>query len=143
MQAEPRTPICLDESIRSVGDARLALELGAMRIVNIKASRVGGLRESMRIHDLCRQHGIPVWCGGMLESGVGRAHNVALAALPGFTLPGDISASRRYWDQDVVDPPFEVVDGLVHPAEGPGIGVIPDEARIGGLTVRLERLRAG
>lgn len=143
LQAQLRTPICLDESIRSVGDARLALELKAMRIVNIKPGRVGGLLESIRIHDLCREHGVEVWCGGMLESGVGRAHNVALAAFPGFTLPGDISASRRYWDEDVVDPPFEVVDGLVHPAEGPGIGVIPLAPRIEGLTVRLERHRAG
>lgn len=141
LQAELRTAVCLDESIRSVGDARLALELGAMRIVNIKPGRVGGLRESIRIHDLCREHGIDVWCGGMLESGVGRAHNVALAAFPGFTLPGDISASRRYWDEDVVDPPFEVVDGMVHPAEGPGIGVTPLASRIEGLTVRLERHR--
>jgi len=141
LQARLRTPICLDESIRSVGDVHLALELGALRIVNIKAGRVGGLQEALRIHDLCVEHGIPVWCGGMLESGVGRAHNVALAALPGFSLPGDISASRRYWDQDVVEPPFEVVEGMVHPAEGPGIGVIPHRGRMKALTVRVEHLR--
>jgi len=142
LQRELRTPVCLDESIRSIGDAQLAIELGATRVVNLKPGRVGGLGEALRIHDLCVAHGIPVWCGGMLESGVGRAHNVALASLPGFTLPGDISGSRRYWDRDIVDPEFVVQGGELHPAPGAGMGVTPDRARIEALTVRVERFRA-
>ncbi len=133
------TPVCLDESIRSVGDAELALKLGSCRIINIKPGRVGGFGSSRRIHDLCRARGVPVWCGGMLESGVGRACNIALATLPGFTIPGDISASRRYWERDIVDPEFEVFDGMMAPPSGPGIGVAPDEPRIAQLTVRVER----
>ncbi len=136
LQSLLRTPICLDESIRSVGDARLAIELGACRIINIKPGRVGGLASSRAIHDLCRSEGIPVWCGGMLESGIGRAHNLALAGLPGFTLPGDISASRRYWERDIVTPEFELANGRMAPAPGPGIGVTPDRDRIAELTVR-------
>ena len=123
LQETLETPICLDESIRSVGDAELALELGACRIINIKPGRVGGFESSKAIHDLCAANDVPVWCGGMLESGVGRAHNVALATLPGFTLPGDISASRRYWHEDIVDPEFVVVDGEMHVPPGLGIGV--------------------
>ncbi|MEQ9397929.1 MAG: o-succinylbenzoate synthase [Longimicrobiales bacterium] len=130
------TPVCLDESIHSVEDARLALELGSGRIINIKPGRVGGLASSRRIHDLMREHDLPVWCGGMLESGVGRAHNVALASLPGFTLPGDISASQRYWERDVVVPEFTVEDGHMRVPTGPGIGVEPDVERIEALTVR-------
>ena len=114
----------------------LALELGSCRIVNIKPGRVGGHASSRRIHDLMASRGLPVWCGGMLESGVGRAHNVALASLPGFVLPGDISASRRYWERDIVDPEFEVHDGLMREPPGVGIGVEPDRERIGALTVR-------
>ncbi len=136
LQGELATDICLDESIRSVGDAELALELGACRTINIKPGRVGGLGPAREIHDLCRSVGIPVWCGGMLESGIGRAHNLILAGLPGFTLPGDISASRRYWEQDVVTPEFELSDGKMGPAPGPGIGVEPDMERIETLTVR-------
>src|SRR5690606_40775260 len=101
-----RTPICLDESITSAKAAADALALGAARVINVKAGRVGGYLEARRIHDLCRAHGVPVWCGGMLETGLGRAANVALAALPGFTLPGDISGSRRYFPADIT-PPFE------------------------------------
>ena len=123
LQRELKTPICLDESIRSVGDAALALELGACRIINIKPGRVGGLSSAKAIHDLCVTHEMPVWCGGMLESGVGRAHNVALASLPGFTLPGDISASRRYWSEDIVAPEFVLERGTVSVPTGPGIGV--------------------
>lgn len=141
LQERLDTPVCLDESIRSAGDAELALELGSCRIINIKPGRVGGLGSSRRIHDLCRARGVPVWCGGMLESGVGRAFNIALATLPGFTIPGDISASRRYWKRDIVDPEFEVVDGLMAPPCGPGIGVTPDERRIDELTVRVKRWR--
>lgn len=136
LQEQLETPICLDESIESVDDVELALELGSCRIVNIKPGRVGGHASSRRIHDSMKARGLPVWCGGMLESGVGRAHNVALASLEGFTLPGDISASRRYWERDIVDPEFEVVDGTLRVPDGVGIGVVPDRERIAALTVR-------
>jgi len=120
-----RTPICLDESITSAADAAQAIALGACSVVNIKAGRVGGLLEAKRIHDVCQAHGVPVWCGGMLESGVGRAANLALAALPGFTLPGDTSASERYYTRDLTTP-FVMVDGRLSVPSGPGIGVSPD-----------------
>jgi O-succinylbenzoate synthase len=136
LQAEIETPICLDESIKSEGDLELALELGSGRIVNIKPGRVGGHGVSRRLHDTMLEQGLPVWCGGMLESGVGRAHNVALASLPGFTLPGDISASRRYWERDIVSPEFEVSDGEMAVPTRPGIGVEIDADRIASLTVR-------
>jgi O-succinylbenzoate synthase len=136
LQERLETPVCLDESVKSVEGARLALELGACRIINIKPGRVGGHASSLRIHDLMAERGLPVWCGGMLESGVGRAHNVALASLAGFTLPGDISASRRYWERDIVEPEFEVRDGTMAVPDGPGIGVEPDVERIGKLAVR-------
>lgn len=132
------TPVCLDESIRSVGDARLALHLGSGRIINIKPGRVGGLASSLAIHDECKGAGWPVWCGGMLESGIGRAHNIALATLPGFTMPGDISNSGRYWAEDIVTPEFEMVDGMMPVPEGPGIGVRPRTARIEALTTRMQ-----
>jgi O-succinylbenzoate synthase len=136
LQEQIETPVCLDESIKSEGDLALALELGSGRIVNIKPGRVGGLTTSRRIHDMMRAREMPVWCGGMLESGVGRAHNVALASLPGFTLPGDISASRRYWERDIVMPEFEVEDGHMAVPTGPGIGVELDRERIETLTTR-------
>ena len=136
LQDRLSTRVCLDESIRSPRDAALALQLGACRTINIKPGRVGGFGSSIAIHDLMREAGLPVWCGGMLESGVGRAHNVALASLPGFTLPGDISESRRYWERDIVEPEFEMADGQMTLPAGPGIGVVPDEARIEELTVR-------
>ena len=117
------TPVCLDESITSLTVAADAIELGAAEIVNIKAGRVGGYLAASRIHDLCRAHGVPVWCGGMLETGIGRAANAALAALDGFTLPGDVSASRRFWARDIVTDPIEVVDGHVAVPVGPGFGV--------------------
>ena len=138
LQAQLSTPVCLDESIRSVGDTRLALHLGSTRIVNIKPGRVGGLASSVAIHDECSRSQVPVWCGGMLESGIGRAHNVALATLPGFTIPGDISNSKRYWAEDVVEPEFEMKDGLMPVPEGPGIGVTPRMDRIEALTTRME-----
>jgi O-succinylbenzoate synthase len=120
---ELRTPICLDESIRSADAARHAIDLGACRIINIKAGRVGGLAASLAIHDLCRARGIPVWCGGMLESGIGRLANVHLQTLPGFSLPGDTSASARYFEEDLVDPPVTVsAGGLIAVPRGPGIG---------------------
>ncbi len=142
LQRSIETPVCLDESIRSAGDARLALQLRAGRIVNIKPGRVGGLGESVRVHDACRAAGWPVWCGGMLESGVGRAHNVALATLPGFTIPGDISSSSRYWEEDIVRPEFEMADGMMPVPDGPGIGVEPRISRIEALTTRMEVFEA-
>jgi o-succinylbenzoate synthase len=119
-----RTPICLDESIRSARDAATAIALRACEVINIKPARVGGYYEARRIHDVCAAHGIPVWCGGMLETGVGRAANLALASLPNFVLPGDVSASRRYFAQDITEP-FELEQGTVRVPDGPGIGVTP------------------
>ncbi|MFD7662100.1 o-succinylbenzoate synthase [Streptomyces sp. NPDC059788] len=119
-----RTPICLDESIESATDAAAAISLGACSIINIKPARVGGYLEARRIHDLARAHGISVWCGGMLETGIGRAANVALAALPGFTLPGDTSGSRRYFATDITEP-FVLTDGHLQVPTGPGLGVEP------------------
>jgi len=139
LQAQLRTPICLDESIRSFDDARRALELGACRVINIKPSRVGGPYNAKMIHNLARAKGIPVWCGGLLESGVGRAHNVALATLPNFTLPGDISASDRYYREDVIDPPVVVTSrGTIQVPQGPGIGYNVVENRLGRYCVRRE-----
>jgi O-succinylbenzoate synthase len=136
LQRHLATPVCLDESIRSPGDARLALELGSGRVINIKPGRVGGFASSKAIHDLCAAQGIPVWCGGMLESGVGRAYNLALASLPNFVLPGDISESRRYWEEDVVDPEFVMDGGMMPVPEGVGLGVRVRRRRVEGLTGR-------
>jgi O-succinylbenzoate synthase len=123
LQREIRTPVCLDESIHSGEDARRALELGACRVINIKAGRVGGFAGSLAVHDVCRAASVPVWCGGMLESGIGRLANVHLQTLPGFTLPGDTSASARYFEEDLVDPPVVVSpSGTIEVPEGPGIG---------------------
>jgi O-succinylbenzoate synthase len=123
LQRQIQTPVCLDESIRSPEDARRALDLGACRVVNIKAGRVGGFAASVAVHDVCRARGVPVWCGGMLESGIGRLANVHLQTLPGFTLPGDTSASARYFAEDLVDPPVTVAaDGTIAVPERPGIG---------------------
>lgn len=138
LQGQIKTPVCLDESIRSVRDAELAIELGACEIINIKPGRVGGFGQSIAIHDLCLSEGIQVWHGGMLESGVGRAYNLALASLSGFTLPGDISASRRYWDEDVVSPEFTVEDGTMAVPQGVGLGVDLRPDRISEVTVRTE-----
>jgi O-succinylbenzoate synthase len=144
LQRRLRTPICLDESITSPERAADMITLGAGRIVNIKPGRMGGFRQSLATHDLCAAHGVPVWCGGMLESGIGRGHNVALASLPNFTLPGDLSPSERYWERDVVDPEWTMDrEGWVQvPRDRPGIGVTVDLARIEALTVRREELRA-
>lgn len=139
LQAQIRTPICLDESIRHSGDAAVALQLNACRIINIKVGRVGGLTEAKRLHDLCQDKGIPVWCGGMLESGIGRAHNLALCTLENFTLAGDVSASRRYYDRDTVSPPIEVSgDGYISVPQNPGLGYSPDRDWIDQLTTRTE-----
>jgi O-succinylbenzoate synthase len=142
LQRRLRTPICLDESITSVDRARDMIALGSGRIVNIKPGRVGGFAASLAIHDVCQQSGIPVWCGGMLESGVGRAYNVALASLPNFSLPGDLSPSARYWERDLVTPEWTMdADGMVPvPRSQPGIGITVDMARVDALTVRTETL---
>ena len=124
------TPICLDESIRSYDDARKALDLGSCRIINIKIGRVGGLGEAKRIHDLCAERGAPVWCGGMLEAGVGRAHNIAITTLENFTLPGDTAASSHYWERDIITPEVEVQDGLIRVPEAPGIGYDVDRRQV-------------
>lgn len=140
LQSAIRTDVCLDESIRSAADAEAAIELGACRIVNVKQGRVGGVLEARRVHDVCASRGIPVWCGGMLETGIGRATNLALAAMAGFTLPGDTSASRRYFHEDLTEP-FELApDGTMAVPDGPGIGVDPLPERLEAFTVRTERL---
>jgi len=134
-----RTPICLDESIVSARVAEQAIALGACSIVNVKAGRVGGYLEARRIHDLCVERGVPVWCGGMLETGIGRAANVALATLPGFTLPGDTSASARYYAEDITAP-FVLEDGRLSVPTEPGIGVAPIPEHLERFTTRVEKL---
>ncbi|HEX7464772.1 MAG TPA: o-succinylbenzoate synthase [Actinomycetota bacterium] len=141
LQQQIRTPICLDESIRSADGAAAALELGACRIVNVKQGRVGGLLEARRVRDVAWSRDVPVWCGGMLETGIGRATNLALAALPGFTLPGDISASRRYFVDDLTEPFDMAPDGTMAVPSAPGIGVDPRGDRLAACTLRLERLK--
>jgi O-succinylbenzoate synthase len=142
LQRRLRTPICLDESITSLERAQDMVALGSGRIINIKPGRVGGFSSSLAIHDYCQQAGIPVWCGGMLESGVGRAYNVALASLPNFTIPGDISPSARYWKADIVRPEWTMSDGRMRvPLDTPGIGVAVDEERIVASAVRSTTLR--
>ena len=138
LQAMLHTDLCLDESIRSAADASAALDLEACRIVNIKQGRVGGLLEAKRIHDLCRERGVPVWCGGMLETGIGRSVNLALAAMPGFTLPGDTSSSSRYFDEDLTAPFQLAPDGTMEVPTGPGIGVTPLSHRLRACITRRE-----
>jgi len=141
LQKKLDTPICLDECIHSEELARAAIELGACKIINIKLGRVGGHTVARRIHDLCQRHRIPVWCGGMLESGIGRAHNIALSTLPSFTLPGDVAASKRYWEEDIIHPEVIVTpQGTIRVPTCPGIGFEPRLDRIDKLTVRKERL---
>jgi O-succinylbenzoate synthase len=141
LQAELNTSICLDESITSLRRAEQALALGSCRLINIKIGRVGGYSQALAIHDLCHERSIPVWCGGMLESGIGRAHNLALASLPGFTLPGDISASSRYFHRDVILPEVEVAaDGTVEVPRGYGLGFEVDIAYIEQCTETAERI---
>lgn len=139
LQRELKTAICLDESITCLRDARQALELNACRIINIKLGRVGGHRSAREIQELAVEKGVPVWCGGMLETGVGRAHNIAMSTLAGFTLPGDVSASARYWAKDIIDPPVEVSPrGTINVPSGPGIGYEVAEKDLDQLTTRTE-----
>ena len=139
LQREMKTDLCLDESILSLDTARAALEMGSCRIINIKVGRVGGPSEMRKIHDYCQAAGVPVWCGGMLESGIGRAHNLHIASLPNFKLPNDLSASRRYYQEDLIDPFIELSGpGTIRVPDGPGIGVNPVEARIRKATLKHE-----
>jgi O-succinylbenzoate synthase len=143
LQGRLKTPICLDESIKSVHLAEEAIALRACRIINVKPGRMGGFAESIRLHDLCREHGIPVWHGGMLESGIGRAANVHLSTLENFSLPGDVAASKRYFSSDLIDPPIEVApDGTIAVPTGPGLGVTIIEERLANATLRRESLNA-
>lgn len=143
LQARLKTPVCLDESILSARHARQAIEVGACRVINIKQGRVGGLSEALAVHDLCFERGVPVWCGGMLETGIGRAANLALASLPGFTLPGDISASDRYYDQDIAEPRFELnPDGTIDVPRGIGLGIEINWEALEGYTLRRQRFAA-
>ncbi|MGH2375490.1 MAG: o-succinylbenzoate synthase [bacterium] len=140
LQAQLRTPICLDESIIHERAARVALELGACRVINVKQARVGGLGAAVAIHDLCRAHDVPVWCGGMLETGIGRAANIALCSLPNFRLPADLSASDRYFEEDLIDPPVVLnSDGTITVPTGVGLGVRVVPERIRRHTVRRAR----
>ena len=142
LQKELRTAICLDESIVSARKAAIALELGACRIINIKVGRVGGFSEAKKIHDICKEQKIPVWCGGMLESGIGRAHNIALSTLENFSLPGDVSASKRYWKEDIIEPEVTVsAQGMIAISDKPGTGYEIKENLIEKLTVRKETIR--
>jgi O-succinylbenzoate synthase len=141
IQRKIQTPICLDECIHDVENARAAIDLGACKIINIKLGRVGGHTSARRIHDLCESRSIPVWCGGMLESGIGRAHNIAMSTLANFSLPGDVSASRRYWAEDLISPEVEVTpQGTIRVPTAAGIGYEPRRDRIEKLTVRREVL---
>lgn len=137
LQREILTPICLDESIKSPEDAQKAIELSAGRIINVKLGRVGGHTQARQVESVCRTAGIPVWCGGMLESGVGRAHNIAMSTLEGFVLPGDVSASRRYWHEDIIEPAVEITGrGTIIAPDGPGIGFDVRRDRIANVTRR-------
>jgi o-succinylbenzoate synthase len=140
LQAAIRTDVCLDESIKRPADASAAIELGACRIVNIKQGRVGGLPAAREVHDRCRNAGVPVWCGGMLETGLGRAANLALAAMPNFTLPGDTSPSARYFHEDLTEPFVMDRDGTMAVPAGPGLGVTPIPARLDATTMAREIL---
>jgi O-succinylbenzoate synthase len=141
LQRQIQTPICLDECIHDLEHARAAIETVACRIINIKLGRVGGHTSARRIHDLCQSHSVPVWCGGMLESGIGRAHNIAMSSLVNFSLPGDVSASRRYWAEDIIEPEVEVTQqGAIRVPTTPGIGYAPRLDRIESLTQRREVL---
>lgn len=135
LQRQIQTPICLDESICSLEDARKAVELGSCKVINIKIGRVGGISEAKKIHDYCEQHGIPVWCGGMLESGIGRAHNVALTSLSNFVIPGDTSGSNRYWHEDIIEPEVISENGYIHVPTEIGTGHTPNVKLIKKYTI--------
>src|SRR5262249_12535573 len=142
LQRQIKTPVCLDESIRSAADAAHAIALESCRIINVKLGRVGGHAEAKRIEALACENEIPIWCGGMLESGIGRAHNIAMSTLAGFTLPGDVSASARYWEEDIIEPPVTVSPrGTIKAPENPGIGFNVNLPRIEALTVRKEAIK--
>ncbi len=144
LQARLQTPLCLDESLRSARLARQALDIGACRILNLKAARLGGLTEAVAAHDVGVAGGAPVWCGGMLETGIGRAANLALASLPGFTLPGDISASERYYERDLTRQPFRLnTDSTIDVPTGPGLGVEVDREELDRVTLRSEVITPG
>ena len=144
LQRELKTSICLDESIRSSRDALSAIELESCRIINVKVGRVGGFSEAIAVHNVCQQHGIPVWCGGMLETGIGRAHNIALSTLPNFSLPGDVSASKRYWQEDIVEPEIDVSPrGTISATDSFGTGYLLNTGLIEKLTVRKEVISRG
>jgi O-succinylbenzoate synthase len=141
LQAQLKTPICLDECIRSAHQAQQALAMDAGRIINIKLGRVGGFAEAKRVHDVAQAAGVPVWCGGMLEAGIGRAHNIALSTLPNFTLPGDVSASKRYWSRDIIQPPVEVTPrGTIAVRDEPGFGYELDREFLDSITIRQESI---
>lgn len=143
LQKQIETPVCLDESIKTPADAEHAIALGACRIINVKLGRVGGHAEAKRVEAIARGKRIPVWCGGMLESGIGRAHNIAMSTLAGFTLPGDVSASARYWHEDVIDPPVTVTaGGTIKAPDKPGIGFEVNRARVDRATIRSETISA-
>ncbi|WP_319412510.1 o-succinylbenzoate synthase [uncultured Cohaesibacter sp.] len=143
VQREIKTAICLDESIRTAADCRKALAGGAGRVINIKVGRVGGFEAARAVHDVSEAFGAPVWCGGMLESGIGRAHNIHLATLPNFTKPGDTSSSSRYFKRDIINEPLEATDGMMPiPQNGPGIGVTLDRDFLESVTSKMERFQA-
>jgi o-succinylbenzoate synthase len=142
LQKMIKTPVCLDESIVSISDLKAALALESCRVLNIKPARVGGLTNARMMHDICKSHKMPVWCGGLLETGIGRAHNVAVASLPGFTMPNDISASNRYFEEDIVEPEFTLNhDGTINVPTGPGIGVKVLEDRFEEFTFEKKRFK--
>lgn len=141
LAAQLRTPLCLDESLTSPARVRAALDLGACRVVNLKVARVGGLAASRSIHDLCVERHVPMWCGGMLETGIGRAHNIHLATLPGFTLPGDTASASRTYARDIVEQSLEATEGMMPVPAGPGIGVTLDEGFLDTVTAAVETLR--
>jgi O-succinylbenzoate synthase len=139
LQRQITTPVCLDESVKSSEDARKAIALGSCKIINVKLGRVGGHTEAKKVEKVCRENGIKIWCGGMLEAGIGRAHNIAMSTLEGFVLPGDVSASKRYWHEDIIEPEVEVTErGTIIAPEKPGIGFEIKRDRIDSLVVRRE-----
>src|SRR5437016_13865025 len=142
LQEQISTPICLDELVKTPADAQHAIALGACRIINVKLGRVGGHAQAKQLERIARENTIPVWCGGMLEAGIGRAHNIAMATLAGFTLPGDVSASARYWEQDIIEPAVTVSPrGTIATQDKPGIGFEVNLRRIDQLTVRTETIK--